>query len=73
MEPIIQTKTAKWCGITSLAASYSLLWALMIYGSSTNGLHETAVTGCFVVILSILGGFGFGQIVDKIPGVFGKK
>ena len=50
----------------------TIIW-ILIYGHSDNLLHQNALSWAYIASVGVLAGVGFGQIVQFLPSLMGKK
>jgi hypothetical protein len=60
-------------GCFVLAFNGALIWYLVIVGKGDNALHTSALSWAFLLSTLILGGFGFGSLINPLLSAFGKK
>lgn len=51
-------------GVVSLALCFFLIGFLVINGNPDNSLHQSALAWAFTGSFAILGGFGFGKVLE---------
>lgn len=60
-------------GSIVLGFCMSIIAYLVLKGSPTNSLHESALTGAFFLIAAILAGFGVGTVAERVLALLNKK
>lgn len=67
----VETPLGPRTRVTAAAIGGAFSMAMAVYivmkGSPTNSLHESALSWSFMMIMAILIGLGFGAIKDLIP------
>jgi hypothetical protein len=75
--PTEETPLGPRTRVTAAAIGGSFAMGMAIYlvlkGSPTNSLHESALSWSYLMMVGILIGLGFGAIKDLMPSWFVKK